>query len=87
MMEAFPMSDSSVSIGKSFGDSLELALEEKNISFFDALGAPFFVTANNFINTKISSSKNSKRIFNFNKNIYHSFSNGIISQSHHGNLF
>ena len=75
------LNDSFISTGKSFGDSLEMALGEKNISFFDALGAPFFVTASNFINTKIPSSKNSKRIFNFNKNIYDSFSNGIISQS------
>lgn len=74
--------ESYISTGKSFGDSFERALSEKNISFFDALGAPFFVKANNFINTKIPLSINSKKMFNFDKIIYmSSFFNGLISQS------
>lgn len=74
-------SESYISTGKSFGDSFEVALRDKNISFFDALGAPFFVKANNFINTKIPLPINSKKIFKFNENIYSSSFNGVISES------
>ena len=32
---------------------MSLALNDKDITFFDALGAPFSIKAGNFINTKI----------------------------------
>ena len=75
------LNNSHVLIGKSFGDSFEVALGEEPISFFDALGAPFFIKASSLISTKIPLSINSKRIFNFNKNKYNSSFNGLISQS------
>ena len=79
--ESIPLDKSYISIGKSFGDSLEIALGEHTVSFFDALGAPFLIEANSFVNTKIPSSINSKKIFNFNKNIYTSSFNNLDSQS------
>ena len=79
--DSVPFDRSYMSIGKSFGDGLAVALEKKSISFFDALGAPFFIEAKSFVNTKIPSSINSKKIFNFNKNIYKSSFYGLDSRS------
>ena len=78
---SIPLDKSYISIGKSFGDGLKVSLGEKSISFFDALGAPFFIEAKSFINTKIPSSINSKKIFNFSKDIYISSFNGVDSRS------
>ena len=70
-----------ISIGKSFGDGMRLALDNRDISFFDALGAPFFIKAGNFINNKIPSSTISKKLFSFKQKEYNSFSGGFISRS------
>ena len=70
-----------ISSGKSFGDSLSLALNDKGITFFDALGAPFSIKAGNFINTKIPLSRNSKKLFSFNEKKYTYSENGFLSQS------
>ena len=78
---SIPLDKSYISIGKSFGDGIQVALGEKSISFFDALGAPFFIEAKSFINTKIPSSINSKKVFNFSKNIYSSSFYGLDSRS------
>ena len=79
--ETIALGNSYISTGKSFGDGLEVALRDKRISFFDALGSPFFIKASNFISKKIPLSLNSKRIFNFNKNKYKSSFNGLITES------
>lgn len=70
-----------MSIGKSFGDGMRLALNNKDIAFFDAFGAPFFVKANNFINTKMPLSRNSKKLFSFNEKKFSYSENGFVSQS------
>ena len=51
------------------------------MAFFDALGAPFFVKADSFINNKISLSGASKKLFSFNEKKYNSSLGGFISQS------
>ncbi len=40
--------------GMSFGDSLTTSLKDYTITLFDALGAPFFIPASNFLQSKIS---------------------------------
>ncbi|MDA9904398.1 S8 family serine peptidase [Hyphomicrobiales bacterium] len=70
-----------ISSGKSFGDSFSLALNDKDITFFDALGAPFSIKAGNFMNTKIPLSRNSKKLLSFNEKKYTYFENGFLSQS------
>ena len=70
-----------ISSGKSFGDSMRLALNDKYITFFDALGAPFSIKAGNFINTKIPLSRNSKKLFSFNEKKFSYSENGFVSES------
>ena len=75
------LNSSFISSGKSFGDGLRLALGGINIAFFDALGAPFFIKADNFINNKISLSGASKKLLSFNEKKYNSSVGSFISQS------
>ena len=70
-----------ISSSKSFGDSMRLALNDKDITFFDALGAPFSIKVGNFINTKIPLSRNSKKLFSFNEKKFSYSENGFVSQS------
>ena len=75
------LNSSFISSSKSFGDGMRLALGDKDIAFFDALGAPFFIKANNFINNKILLTGASKKLFSFNEKNYNSSLGGFTSQS------
>ena len=79
--DKFSVNQSSILIGKSFGDGLSLSLADKRISIFDAFGAPFFVKASNFVGSRIPLSRIHRKVFNFNEKIYNSSTNGLIAKS------
>ena len=68
---SFSLSSSSIKTGLSFGDSLKVALKDLNIAFFDALGAPFFLPIENFIQVQ-NYFDHSKRLSSFNRKRYQS---------------
>ena len=51
---AFSVESSYLRTGMSFGDSFKVSLKNDNIALFDALGAPFFIPASNFFQSKIA---------------------------------
>ena len=51
---SFSIESSYLRTGMSFGDSFKVSLKNDNIALFDALGAPFFIPASNFFQSKIA---------------------------------
>jgi len=80
--EGIPVSISNVTLEKSFGDSIDIALRGKLISMFDAFDAPFFVNANNFFKKEIPRLGLSERLFHFNERKYnYKTTDGLNSKS------
>ena len=82
---SFSLSSSFIKTGLSFGDSLKVALKDLNIVFFDALGAPFYLPVENFIQVQ-NYFDHSERLSSFNQKRYQSSFGSIYTFSSWDNV-
>jgi len=82
---SFSLENSYLKTGMSFGDSIKISLKNDNIALFDALGAPFFIPASNFFQSKISYNQ-LDRIKSFNTDRYQSSTRNTFAFSSWDNI-
>ena len=81
----YSLESSYLKTGMSFGNSLKIALKNDSIALFDALGAPFFVPAVNFLQSNINLDQ-LDRLVNLKKDSYQSLTKNMFSFSSWNNL-
>tara|TARA_Y100001970_G_C14223113_1_gene853880 strand:- start:197 stop:2674 length:2478 start_codon:yes stop_codon:yes gene_type:complete len=85
LTNSFSLESSYIRTGMSFGDSFKVSLKNENIALFDALGAPFFIPASNFFQSKIAYNQ-LDRLKSFKTDRYQSSSRNTFAFSSWNNI-